>query len=268
MTDNYNYLESYLDTTSTQEKEPLPLYHTCSFLQARDYIRQKQLFPRHCKVFLEDLIYLFLGRAEYRDYNSPDQKCYRPIGFVIDPKKIPQIKRIYPFDTGAVAENKYGEIFEATELDEVKNRYCLGNHLKLAYSLIKILYGTPLNYINQKALDDAQITCDAEVRIEIESIKKIHKNDYKKPDNRKATIEVQVLETIPFKSGILTQVFAPGLVISSYQKLQDLINELEITPQIKPDSNAAMENAYGLVQCFFEIRNDSIKLSTALCNEN
>jgi hypothetical protein len=250
----------------------LPLYHTSPFLKARNYIHLRKLSCDPCDVFKKDLVYLFLGRAEYRDYKAPHLQHYRPIGFVINPKIIQALQaiKIFPFDTGALVENKYVPVFNEQDHITFREQYLLGEGLELkhAYALINILYESPCHYVLQKTRDNSQIDYDYKVSPEMDSIKRIHTQEYRDADGRKSAIEVQVDNDIDFTSENVMKIIAPCMALNKYKELHDLLNDLGMPPQIEPDNKAIMELHQGVQDCYSTIREESIKLSRSQCRGN
>lgn len=67
------------------------------------------LAPMACKVFKEDLVYLFYGGAFYRSANHATENASElPIAFVFSPRVLSKVRRYFPFDTGAVASGRVG----------------------------------------------------------------------------------------------------------------------------------------------------------------
>lgn len=247
--------EQYIDCSM------LPLYHTCPFIVARHYIKKRRLLKTECDVFPnEHLVYLFLGRAEYRDYKANHLKRYRPIGFAFNPKAIPKAKRTFPFDTGALYEGKF-KMLEDEIIKSFRTHYLLGEDLKNAYALINILYDSPLHYLTQNIRDESKIKYDYVVEPEMDSIKKLHSKDEKYADGRKSTIEVQLDTDIEFTADSVLRIIAPGIVVENYGDLHSLLNELGLPPQIKPDYNPLMERQRSVQDCYTDIIDESINLS-------
>jgi hypothetical protein len=92
----------------------LPLVHITRAYVFDIILDGDSLEPKPCDVFKEDLIYLFYGRPAYRakDGNNARLQFEWPIIFVFDPTKVRDIKRIYPFDTGAFELRLYAEFFD------------------------------------------------------------------------------------------------------------------------------------------------------------
>lgn len=84
----------------------LPLFHTCDGFFARKHLRAEELVTEDvCEVFNEQVTYLFYGRAAYKyaltDLATTQLSLY-PVCFIFDLELIEDIKRIYPFDSGAM----------------------------------------------------------------------------------------------------------------------------------------------------------------------
>lgn len=68
------------------------------------------LEPRACRVFGEDITYLFYGGVFYREGGQSTRNASDlPVAFLFDPSILPSIERYYPFDTGAIASGRCGE---------------------------------------------------------------------------------------------------------------------------------------------------------------
>lgn len=106
-----NQLESALSTLPDPGKRPilLPLTHVSSAEHFDSIVSAGRLVPRGCKVFHKDLTYLFYGGVFYRPKSRATRKVTElPIGFVFSPTTLDKIYRLFPFDTGALEDKRYG----------------------------------------------------------------------------------------------------------------------------------------------------------------
>ena len=109
-------------------------------------IQPTKLTPKECEMFKEDLIYLFYGVPSYRVSDSvgtvTDYSLY-PVCFVLDLNGFTQIERIYPFDSGAFYNGRYGDyIKEYREIDD----FCLGTDPDIPKSVVEVFFGSNRNY--------------------------------------------------------------------------------------------------------------------------
>jgi hypothetical protein len=118
---------------------PLPLVHTTRAYALDEIVGGNTLDPRECDVFKEQLTYLFYGRPAYRakEGNNARLEFEWPIVFIFDPKKIPAIHRLFPFDTGAFALEFYRDFFSKESRIE---DFQLDPSLDTATKLVGALY--------------------------------------------------------------------------------------------------------------------------------
>lgn len=99
----------------------LPLTHITTLHGFRAVSSGNKLVPTRCNYFDKDLLYLFYGRPSYRATQEASSTLLwnAPVGFIINPRTIKKIHRIFPFDTGAFKSGRYGRIFAPnSELDD------------------------------------------------------------------------------------------------------------------------------------------------------
>ncbi|MGE4183049.1 MAG: hypothetical protein AB7J34_24785 [Limisphaerales bacterium] len=100
----------------------LPLVHTTEYERLSSIHASHRIEPRPCKVFGEPLLYLFYGRPAYRDpeKTTPIKDiAFCPVCFVFRPERHFAIKRMHPFDTGALQKGYYEpEVSRTTAFNE------------------------------------------------------------------------------------------------------------------------------------------------------
>lgn len=107
-------------------RRPLPkmlhLIHVTSVGWGRRIVNGGQIEARHCNVFDTDLVYMFVGRPDYRLKNGAeksDQINRFPCLFLISADGLGSPYHVYPFDTGAANAGMYGDAADpAVYLDE------------------------------------------------------------------------------------------------------------------------------------------------------
>lgn len=99
----------------------LPFTHITRAYAFDEILQCDELVASECDVFNERLIYLFYGRPAYRAKNGNNARMEFewPIVFIFDPNSIGEIKRIFPFDTGAFHQELYRSFFDpSAEIDD------------------------------------------------------------------------------------------------------------------------------------------------------
>jgi hypothetical protein len=195
-----------------EQNEFLPFVHTTkSFDSAMKILQKKKLERKLDDVFKgERLLYFYYARPARRfKMNSNKSKLYIPVVFIIKPI-IDNIKRIYPFDTGAY--NKYienGRLNSTTEISD----YELSNNLFSIKQYINTIFGDNNNYFYGKCKADSELL-DNIVRCrkanpDLDNLLNLiaeRKDDG--IDDRRKTIEIQIANDYHF-SGRLEAVFVP-----------------------------------------------------------
>lgn len=216
------------------EFELLPLFHTCDCFDGRRYIKKSELTTGgNCSVFGEKLVYLFYGRPAFKykaaEGANRDVSLY-PLAFMIKADALTNVKRIFPFDSGAMHHDKYKSYFNEKmrladfELDPSTNRI---------KDLIIHFYETNENYLlsvpsemrkNNKS--DFEENCYAEM---------VRSWSSSPADERRGTIEVQVEEKLKIgQSNLLamivpTQLLDDALFVSFVEANHALIESYEIS---------------------------------------
>lgn len=194
--------------------EFLPLFHTCDSFQARTYIGKKLLRTEDvCEIFKEPITYLFYGRPAFkytvRDGNTVNLAMY-PICFVFDIDLIGAIRRIYPFDTGAL----YHKILERFIHDKnVVADFELEPSTKRISDVILQFHGSNRNYIESRLRDKLAID---PFNFESVSFEKMHdRYAPDRSDERRVTIEIQAEQELSLTSGALKAIIVPTQMLGS-----------------------------------------------------
>ncbi|WP_027684237.1 hypothetical protein [Rhizobium leguminosarum] len=185
----------------------LPLFHTCKGFVAREHMRAQKLETADfCEVFNERITYLFYGRAAYK-YGLLDQATNQlnlyPVCFAFDLELIKDIKRIYPFDSGAMHHGLLKDFMDektvladfeiepdTRRISDIVLRFFDGNHFYLAAQP----NGQPIDPLDFESKAFVEMT-NAHVG--------------SRADERRVTIEVQAGDTVPFASGVLKGMVVP-----------------------------------------------------------
>lgn len=145
-------LQRFIQRTATTSSLPplLPLMHSTSCSVTEDVLRQDELSATKCPVFHEDLLYLFYGKPSYKVSSkvnaSLTTSLFSPCCFIIDPNKV-NVKRIFPFDTGAYSDDRYKNLIPHNiELEDFQ----LQPNIKSIPEFIKLFYTNNSNYLSGK----------------------------------------------------------------------------------------------------------------------
>lgn len=214
--------------SATGGSSTLPYFHSCSGKAFRSILASGKIEKRNCPVFDEELIYFFYGKPSYRmpdsGANTRDTSRF-PICFVFSDLDDASIKRVFPFDTGALAYGFYGDI-----CGDEKNPCCfeIGSDKAAISLLISYLYGTETNYFYAKpnvAMDDIDALC-FELRQILSFIVHYGGSDW---DSRAHSIEIQHDSDIQLSMAQIEAIILPDSYLSN-PKVSDFLYNNGILP--------------------------------------
>ena len=139
-------VELAADARVNRPPDALDLVHITSVGWGRRIVAAGKIELRRCNVFGRDLVYTFMARPAYRFHDGDvksDQISRFPFVFVISPEKLGAPFHVYPFDTGAAAAGRYGDLAQPTVyLDD----YELEPSIAAAMQHIAWAFGTNSSY--------------------------------------------------------------------------------------------------------------------------
>lgn len=206
----------------------MPLVHVCDCHALRSIIINGQLQPAMCNVYSESLLYFFYGRPSYR-VNNGDLPVNIPALFpsclIIDPALVSDIKRIYPFDTGAFKAGLYsGLVHKNSKCDD----YIFDNNLLFIQKYIGLFYNSNKNYYDGRPV----ITLPSlpPMGFELQALLNlISQKSASAVDDRGFTIEIQSGSAARFSAGLVKAIVIPESVLED-EKLSNYVydNEVEV----------------------------------------
>jgi hypothetical protein len=202
----------------------LPMYHVCDGHDARRYILSNRVESlEDCDVFSEKLIYLFYGKPAFK-YKTPDVStknlAFYPTCFIFRPESLDNIKRIFPFDTGALHLNMLKDfVHKSMGIED----FLLGSDLKRVADLVPNFFGGNDNYLAGKPKDLNIPALDLESSTYVEMVAaSVHGTD-----ERRATIEVQLGEIISEMSQKLIGIVCPSQFLDD-KRFMDFVKKYNI----------------------------------------
>jgi hypothetical protein len=189
----------------------LPLIHITDAYSFVSILAPKKLEPQDCKVFGENLTYLFYGRPAYRTKHSGDNflTANLPVAMIFHPGILASmIKRVFPFDSGAFQLRLYGNFFHnRSQLSDFE----LDGDINSAKRLVAYFYRSNEEYFfggSRKNVAIPSFNFEAEGIFELARTSSGLRNDGTfKPDLRSSSIELQVTNSIDITDALL------GLII-------------------------------------------------------
>lgn len=153
-------LQSALRLTRVTAPLPpaLPIAHLTVARWLRTILANGELRPQHCTVFGKDLLYFSYGGLFYRPKRLNTQHPGEwPVGMVFAPGALHAMRTLYPFDTGAMADNQYFKEWKR-KLAPFRTRFRVSTRSGLATvpRLVKVLYDNNRRYIEGRVSPSAR----------------------------------------------------------------------------------------------------------------
>lgn len=230
MTSNANRssFESFIDTVMPPHPCTLPLVHVTQSICALEILRAGAIQATECKEFNELLAYFFYGAARYRSKSRDPGAVHAwwPIAFAIklDDTKL-NIKRIFPFDSGAFKGGLYSEFFHPAMLIE---DFAISASALMASKCVQKIYGNNKNYLAERTLEDLKYP---PTDFHIDSyLKLIRSAKPDKLDNRRSAIELQIGTEVRLSDHQVVAVVVPELYLDD----DEFVSLVESVCKVRP----------------------------------
>ena len=134
----------------------LPIAHLSVQRWLRSILTVGQLEPRECRVLREKVLYLSYGGVFFRTSTpSTENATELPVAFVFSPVALSLVSRLFPFDSGAMADGKFGTEW-SRRLKPFQSRFSVNttDALRDAGLLVYHLFETNRQYLKGEACSD------------------------------------------------------------------------------------------------------------------
>ena len=191
-------LAEFLRRNSVQAVGGLPLVHSTQAYGLLKIIKSDKIEASYCDVFKEDLAYFFVGRPAYKfkDSGEEAQEWELPCCFVMEFASITDIKRIYPFDSGAY--KRYPRYLNMIERDEFE----VASVANAPHKIIGSFFGSARNYFRLSPKPKKEFADEYSLRVTEPEVKAAHalaSHRFKGFDDRRFAIEVQSSASVDLK---------------------------------------------------------------------
>ena len=125
----------------------LPLAHLCDSREFPGHVDSFAISPEHCDFLKESLVYLYYGGLFFRRSSKPEKRAAMyPVGFLFAAESLRDIEACFPFDTGALAFDFYGNV-EGINSKWQECKVEVGGDTSIPARLVQYLYGTNRRYL-------------------------------------------------------------------------------------------------------------------------
>lgn len=206
----------------------MPLVHVCDCHALRTIITTNKLKPTLCNVYSENLLYFFYGRPSYRVNNGGlpvSIPALFPSCLILDSQLISDIKRIYPFDTGAFNAGLYSDLVHK---NSNRDDYIFDNNYLFVQKYIGLFYSGNKNYYDGSPVITS--TSLPPMGFELQALLDlINRKGASKVDDRSYTIEIQSSSETDISNGSIKAIVAPESMFED-QYFSSYIYDNDIEP--------------------------------------
>lgn len=185
----------------------LPLIHITDAYSFTSILAPGKLEPRPCKIFGEDLVYFFYGRPSYRTKHKGSNyvNANLPVVMIFHPSLIcSNIKRVFPFDTGAFCIGLYSDFFHPNSKLE---HFEVDPSVEGAQRVVAYFYRDNSEYYyggSRKNVEIPSLNFEAEGIFEMARTSAGGKPDGTfNPDLRSSSVEIQIDKTVDVTNSLL-----------------------------------------------------------------
>ena len=251
-------LFNFLQRNQIEQGRALPLVHSTEAYYIKKFMKTGRIAATRCTFFTkEDLSYFFVGRPAYKRLVDTEAEYWElPICFIIDFKAV-QVKRIFPFDSGAFKSALYPSYISMMDLNEFE----VGQDPHSVQKIVGTFFASNSKYFSLKPREKESFEAKFEVDVLNEEIKALHRligERNGKIDDRRFSIEIQSTKDTFLTPENVLAVVLPETYLENDEVLnyvESNLNATLITYPIYPLNKTYYYYAiYEKVQHFFKNR--------------
>jgi hypothetical protein len=183
--------------------------HICDLFRARSALEQQSLRAFPCKKFNgEELLYLFYGKPSFRPDSTREGKrfgAFYPVCFVVKLNASIQLRRVFPFDSGAFPE-RYADFFHK---DMSLDDFLMPADYESARRIVTGFFGTNSHYFDSKPLSPFRAAKTIETSTYYELVRAFGAGQRLQGDDRLVAIELQASGNIALDSTRISKIILP-----------------------------------------------------------
>lgn len=223
----------FLQRNTVKPAGVLPLVHTRPARLLRHFSETNAIAPEPCDVFVgENLNYFFVGRPAYK-YSSDDREAEYwelPCCFVFEFSTLQNLKRVFPFDTGAFHNRLYPRYINDLKMDDFD---ALGTPDAVS-RIIGAFFADIPSYFQLKPKPESAFEQEFQLDVFDTEIRALHRlareKSSTKYDDRRFSIEMQDTDSIDLSTKKPIAVIAPNQYYSNQAFRDHVTNVWGATP--------------------------------------
>lgn len=197
----------FLQRNSVRVVDAPPACHSTQSYNIKAIIRSGHIEPKKCDVFNEEMTYFFVGKPAYKAYddNAISKRWQLPCCFIFEYSSISEIKRIFPFDSGAFYRGIYPKYISMMDIEE----FNIASAPDAPSRVISAFFGSFENYFSAEPRSRESLLSECMVTEFNDEIEAFHSLCHENDDDRKCAIEVQSTSGVDISRAKLLAVIAP-----------------------------------------------------------
>jgi hypothetical protein len=205
----------FLRRNTVKPSSCLPLVHTTRALHIKHIVEKNKITTALCDVFNDQLGYFFVGRPAYKHNHTQDQAAYweLPACFIVEFQAVNDIRRVYPFDTGAHHDKMMPTFIQCID----KKEYEVVGLSDAPQRIIGAFFGNANNYFSLSPKEAKSFYMEYSLGVFDEEIKALHMLASAPVnggvDDRRLCIEVQSGSDLELSPNRLLAVVCPSIYL-------------------------------------------------------
>jgi hypothetical protein len=183
--------------------------HICDLLRARSAMEQRLLRASPCKKFDgEELLYLFYGKPSFRPDSAGEGKrfgAFYPVCFVVRLDASVQLRRVFPFDSGAFPKRYSEFLHQKMSLED----FLMPADYESARRIVAGFYASNSDYFDSKPLLPFRAVNTLETSTYFELVKAFGSGQKLQGDDRLVAIELQASGAITLDATRICRIILP-----------------------------------------------------------
>jgi hypothetical protein len=245
-----NQLGQFLSKNTIFGAGTLPLVHSTKAFHLRSLGQNNLLKAAPCDVFTADkLNYFFVGRPAYKTAAQEAQSPYWqfPCCFIFEFSMIGDVRRMFPFDSGAFARKRYPSYTSMMALEEFE----VAGVADAPGKIIGAFFDTPQRYFDLQPKGKHEFIGEYALGAMDMEIKALHRLSLEESatsfDDRRLTIEVQSGADVDLTVTTPLAVVAPSEFLDDPDFRRHVVEVWNATPISYSIGPLSVANAYGQI---------------------
>ncbi len=243
-------MAEFLMRNSVSDVGVLPLVHTTQAYHLRSFQSNNTLVASDCDVFInERLNYFFVGRPAYKTRSAEAESAYWefPCCFIFEFHAIDDVRRIFPFDSGAFSRKLYPSYIKMMKSADFE----VASVANAPSRIIGAFFGTPSRYFEMKPIGEDEFNATHLLKPMDMEVRALHRLSLERSahafDDRRLAIEVQSGNDINLAVTRPLAVIAPSEFYEDEAFRDHVVSVWNAVPISYPVASLNVSTAYGQI---------------------